>query len=223
MEPITLCQLRESLPASLKSSATPELAHRLNSICTDPVVAENIKNNFISYSAVLKEGRFKTEDYLNAVSYVSYKLMGYNNREAYFRVFPDRCKALQSIKKDISPYVAAYHKNKLVNLIMEQSLVPTWVLNQDAYQQAINTQVELMQNSKSDRVRAMAADSILNHLKKPESTAPLINIDMREGSGLDELKNAVLSLAQTQQKMIKEGTPTKVIAEHKIFVEEPTE
>ena len=96
---------------------------------------------------------------------------------------------------------------------MEQSLIPSWVLNQDAYQKAINTQVRLMTEAKSERVQAMAADSILTHLAKPETEAPLINIDMRKGSGLDELKDALTSLAQKQKELIMNGVPTKDIVE----------
>lgn len=40
--------------------------------------------------------------------------------------------------KDISSVVAIYNKGKLVNKIMEQSIVPTWILNQDLHQKAIN-------------------------------------------------------------------------------------
>ena len=217
---ITAEQLKEALPAPLRTFASQELADKIDKITQDPVYAEHIKENFLSYTNVLQEGKYKMEDYLNAVAYVSFKLMGYSNQEAYFRTFPDRQAHLLLMgknSKEISSYVAAYHKGKLVNKIMEQSLVPTQVLNQDAYQRAINTQVELMTGAKSERVRAMAADSILNHLKRPETQAPLINIDMRQGSGLDELKAAITSLAQKQKELIQSGTPTKEIVEQKLY------
>lgn len=218
---ISVDQLKESLPSNLQTFATQELATKLDQITTDPLYAENIKQNFISYTGVLQDGKYKTEDYLNAVAYVSFKLMGYSNQEAYFRTFPDRQAKLIGqgrTPKEIASYVAAYHRNQLVNKIMEQSLIPSWVLNQDAYQKAINTQVRLMTEAKSERVQAMAADSILNHLKKPETEAPLINIDMRKGSGLDELKEALTSLAQKQKELIVNNTITvKDIVEQDIM------
>lgn len=220
---ISVDQLKESLPANLRTFATEELATKLDQITTDPLYAENIKQNFISYTGVLQDGRYKTEDYLNAVAYVSFKLMGYSNQEAYFRTFPNRQANLVAqgrTPKEIASYVAAYHRNQLVNKIMEQSLIPSWVLNQDAYQKAINTQVRLMTEAKSERVQAMAADSILNHLKKPETEAPLINIDMRKGSGLDELKDALTSLAQKQKELIQSNSVTvKDIVEQKLYGE----
>ena len=103
----------------------------------------------------------------------------------------------------------------------EQSLIPSWILNQDAYQEAINKNVQLMRTAKSEKVQAMAADSLLKHLAKPEvNDTPLINIDMRQGSGLDELKEAITSLAKKQKELIEGGVSTKEIAEQKLYVEE---
>lgn len=220
---ITEEQLKSALPPKLRTFASQELAEKIDKITTDPQYAENIKENFLAYTNVLQEGRYKLDDYLNAVAYVSFKLMGYTNEEAYFRTFPDRyalLKAQGKTSRDISPYVAAYHRGKLVNKIMEQSLIPSWILNQDAYQEAINKNVQLMRTAKSEKVQAMAADSLLKHLAKPEvNDAPLINIDMRQGSGLDELKEAITSLAKKQKELIEGGVSTKEIAEQKLYAE----
>ena len=213
--------LKESLPPALRTFATQELADKIDAITTDPLFANSIKENFVTYTHVLQEGKYKMEDYLNAVAYVSFKLMGYTNQEAYFKTFPNRYANLLAQGKEektISSYVRAFHKGKLVNKIMEQSIIPSWVLNQDAYQEAINKNVQLMRTAKSEKVQALAADSLLRHLSKPEvNEGPLINIDMREGSGLDELKSAISSLAQKQKELIQSGVSTKDIVEQKIY------
>lgn len=213
--------LKDSLPPALRTFATQELADKIDAITTDPLFANSIKENFVTYTHVLQEGKYKMDDYLNAVAYVSFKLMGYTNQEAYFKTFPNRYANLLAQGKDektISSYVRAFHKGKLVNKIMEQSIIPSWVLNQDAYQEAINKNVQLMRTAKSEKVQALAADSLLRHLSKPEvNEGPLINIDMREGSGLDELKNAISSLAQKQKELIQSGVSTKDIVEQKIY------
>lgn len=95
-------------------------------------MAEAIKDNFLSYTQVLSEGKFKTEDYLSAVMYVSFKLMGMTNQDAYARTFPARYRTLLNngtSAKDISSYVSMYNKGRLVNLILEKSLIPTWVFD----------------------------------------------------------------------------------------------
>ena len=218
---LTQEQIVRALPPNLKGAVTPSLVNTLNNIA-DPIVAEEIRNNFISYTGVLKEGKFKTEDYLNAVKYVTYKLLGKTNLDAYACTFPQRYQDLVAkgtSSKDIAAYVAAYNKGKLVNLILEQTLVPTWVLNQDIYQKAINTQAELMMNANSEMVRMQAANSILTHLAKPKEAGPLVNIDMRETSGMNELKKALQDLAEQQQGLIKSGVTTKEIAGQRLVGE----
>lgn len=211
---ITREDVQKALPANLKSSATQALADALNTISNDPIVADNIRNNFVSFTSVLKEGKFTTEQYMNAVTYVSYKLMNYTNQEAYLRTFPRRHEELIAAgrtKQEISSYVSAYHKGKLVNLIMEQALVPMWVLNQNYFQEAIITQVDIMRNSSSDKVRSDAANSLLTHLQKPKDAAPLVSIDIKD-TGMEALKEQLTLLARAQREAIEDGTSAREIA-----------
>lgn len=212
---LTVDELKQALPATLKNAASQTMVDKINQASTDPEVAEAIRDNFISYTSVLAEGRFKIEDYLNAVKYVSFKLMNYSNQDAYKRAFPLRYQNMVAAGRDaqeISAYVANYNKNKLVNLILEQSLIPTWVLNQDIYQEAINTQFLLMKTAKSEKVQTEAANSLLTHLKKPENKKVEIDLGVKQNSGLEELKNTMNRMAQQQLEMIQQGTNTRDIA-----------
>jgi hypothetical protein len=217
---LTVDELKEALPPNLKGAATQSLADKINQASNDPEAAQAIRENFISYSNVLKEGRFKVEDYLNAVSYVSYKLMNYNNQESYKRAFPARYQALVAAgrtDKQISAYVANYNGNKLVNLILEQSVIPAWIMFQDVYQEAIKTQFELMRTANSEKVRAEAANSILTHLKRPETKKVEVDLGVRKDTGLEALKDMMTQLAQTQLETIQQGTNTREIA-HQVLV-----
>lgn len=225
MTDLTVQQVQTALPASLKSAVTQSMVDMINNANSDPLIAEQIRNNYLSYAGVMKDGKFKTEDYLNAVMYVSFKLMGYSNQDAYFKTFPQRHAALLAkgtTSKDISAYVSAYNKGKLVNLIYEQTLVPTWVLNQELHQRALNVQADLMVNAQSEMVRSNAANSILTHLAKPKEAGPLINLDMRETSGMNELRDALAQMAQQQKELIAAGVPTKEIAAARIIEGEST-
>jgi hypothetical protein len=210
-----------ALPATMKSAATQALVDQINTLVSDPIAAENIRENFISYTKVLIEGKFKMEDYLHAIAYVSYKHMGYSNQEAYFRAFPSRHQNLVAkgtSNKDISAYVAAYHKGKLVNLIMEQSLVPMWILNQDAYQKAINTQVEIMDDLNAPAIaRTAAANSVLTHLAKPKDAVSTIKFEVTENSGMNEIRGMLTQLAQKQIGAIEGGASVKEIASQRII------
>ena len=225
--PVTKELVARALPGNLKSAATDELADLINQISTDPLVAEQIRDNFLSYTSVLKEGKYKVEDYLNAVAYCSYKLMGESNQDAYFKTFPQRYTNLMAAgrtPKEISSYVSAYAKGQLVNKIMEQTLVPSWVLNQHMYQAALNTQFNLMSDEGvSAKVRSDAADSLLNHLSKPKEAGPLINIDLAESSGMNELKDAMKKMAEQQQQLIHAGVATREIAAQDIVDVTPKE
>lgn len=185
------------------------MADTLNNITSDPIAAEQIRENFLSYSAVLKEGKFKTEDYINAVAYVSYKLMGYTNEDSYARTFPQRYATLLAkgtSKKDISSYVSAFHKGKLVNMIMEQSLVPTWVLNQDLHQKALNRLADLMVNATSEKVQSDSAIGLLAALKKPEAKGNFqIDLNQVESAGMKDMRDMLGQLAQQQRKLIEQG------------------
>jgi hypothetical protein len=217
---ITTDDIKDVLPAHLKTAASQSLADQVNNISKDPDTAKFIRENFVSYTSVLKEGRFKTEDYVNAVAYVSFKLMGYTNQEAYKRTFENRYLRLVArgaSAKDISAYVSAYNKNILVNKILEQTLIPTWILNQDIYQTAINTQAEIMSDPDvSFKVRSDAADSLLNHLKKPESKKVELNIGVETHSGMNELRDMISGMAVRQQELIGQGVTTREIAHQKL-------
>ena len=219
---LTKSQVIQALPAGLKTTVTDALVDKINQIEQDPIVATHIRENFISFGHVLKEGKFKIEDYLNAVRYVSFKLMNLSNQDAYFKTFPDRYQALVAkgtSAKDISAYVSAYHKGKLVNMIMEQSLVPTWVLNADLFQKALNTQAQIMLDEDvSPKVRSDAAHSIMQNLQKPKEAAGIkVDVTIGDTSGMAELEATLNKLAQTQAQMIAGGFTAKQIAAQPII------
>ena len=217
---ISTQELAAAMPPALKSQATDSLANMLNNIASDPLVAETMRENFITYSHVLKDGKYKMDSYLSAIKYVSFKMMNLSNAEAYEKTFPQRMAALIAAgtnKKDISSYVAMYHKGKLVQAILEQSLVPVWLLNQETYQRAINVQADLMMNAQSEMVRTTAANSILTHLAKPKEVVAKISIDTTESSGMNELREAMTKLAQQQQDLIRNGVSPKEIAGQRII------
>lgn len=213
---LTKDELKEALPSHLRSAVSDALVQKVNTLAADPEEARVVRDNMVSYTSVLAEGRFKVEDYVNAVVYVSHKLLGNSNQAAWKKTFPQRYQTLvarKATEKDISAYVAAFNKNKLVNLIMEQSLIPTWVLNADIYQKAINTQFDLMTDDKiSPKVRTEAANSLLTHLKRPETKKVELEIGARENSGMDELRGLMAQLAERQQALIAQGANTREIA-----------
>ena len=217
---LTLGEVQASLPANMKSAADQSLVDTLNAIAVDPLIAEQIRENFISYAGVMRDGKFKTEDYLAAIQYVSFKLMGDSNKDAWERAFPQRyalLKARGASEKEISAHVAAYSKGKLVNAILDQSMVPTYLLNADLYQKALNVQADLMITANSEKVRSDAANSLIMALKKPDAVKGQIDLNVKDSSGMNELKNILGQMAQQQQQLLREGAGIKTITDARII------
>lgn len=218
---LTINDVESAIPSNLNVHVDQDLVDQLNNLSTDPMAAATIRDHFLGFSIVLREGKFKLDDYVNAVAYVSYKLMGYTNRESYQRAFPDRIQRLVAEgrnDREISAYVAGYHKNKLVQKIMERAYVPVWLVNQDAVQEAINTQREIMNDPKINaRERVAAANSLLTNLKPPEKREVSLNIGLDENRGMADMKKAIRELAQHQIGAIEGGKPTKEIAHSRII------
>jgi hypothetical protein len=221
---LTVEMFQMALPDKVKKSVNQELIDSINKTLSDPEEFEAYRDNLLSYTRVMADGRFKVQEYINAVRYVSHKLMGATNIEAYTKTFPDkytRFVAQGVLAKDIASYVTAYNKSKLVNLIYEQTLIPSYVLNQDLYQKALNVQAELMISAHSEKVRTDAANSLLTHLKMPEKTKVELDINVKEDSSIAALRAATMQLAQAQLLAIGSGSMSaQEVAHSKVVMAE---
>jgi len=220
---ITVAELQTAMPSQIKGKVTESLVDLINNIQADDEFKENYRENLISYTSVMQEGRFTIEQYLNAVRYVSYKIMGDTNVKAYMRTFPDKYARFKSkgvADKDIASYVTAYNKSKLVNLIYDQSMVPTHVLNADLFQKALNTQAELMISASSEKVRSDAANSLLTHLKPPETRKLELEVSHKESSVIDDLRKATMEHAKVLKESISAGAVSaKDVAQGDLILE----
>ena len=218
---LTIDQFKQALPDKLKKSVNQELIDQVNTTLADPEMFEAYRDNLLSYTKVMQDGRFKVTSYVDAVRYVSHKLMGCSNIEAYTKTFPDKYSRFvaQGVQaKDIASYVTAYNKGQLVNLIFAQTLIPSYVLNQDLYQKALNVQAELMVSSHSDKVRCDAANSLLTHLKMPETQKVELEIGVKEDGSIAALRATTLELARQQRMMIEAGAMTAQSVAHSKLV-----
>lgn len=219
---LSLEQFKQVVPNHFRNSINQELIDQINTTLSDPTMFEIYRDNLLSYTQVMKDGKFKMTDYISAIKYCSHKIMGSSNIDAFVKTFPDRYQALVSSgvsSKDISSHVAAYNKNKLVNLILEQAMIPSWVLNQDMYQKALNVQLDLMMNSNSDKVKCDAANSLLTHLKPPEVKKVELDIGLKKDAAMDDLKATLTELAMKQQQFIQAGVAPILDITHQKIVQ----
>ncbi len=87
---LTIEQFKQSLPDKVKRSVNQELIDQVNNTLGDPELYESYRDNLLSYTRVMADGRFKVTSYIDAVRYVSHKLMGCTNIEAYTKTFPNK-------------------------------------------------------------------------------------------------------------------------------------
>jgi len=204
---LTKDMLAGSLPDKrFRKYITDDLVAVVNSE-PDSELRRVYRDNVLSYSTVLSTGKYSLAAYVNAIKFTSLKMLGDRSSTAYSKVFPDRYQALVDKgtgASQIASFADNYAKNALIVKIMEQTMVPTHILNAGIYQQAINTQADLMLNAKSEMVRQKAADSLITNLKAPEATKVEIDINYNDDI-IEDLRATTRSLAKQQMQMIMGG------------------
>lgn len=204
---LTRDQLLATLPDKrLHKYVDDEVVALINSE-PDSEMRRVFKENVLTYTSVLTEGRFSLAGYINAIKFVSLKLMGDSSTVAYSKVFPDRYQALVdkgTSSKNISSFADNYSKNQMVVKIFERTLIPTHILNAGLYQEAINTQADLMRNARSETVRQKAAESLIVNLKAPEVAKVEIDVNYNNDV-IEDLRATTRALAQQQRNLIEKG------------------
>ena len=217
---LALESVRKLVPKSQRTLITQEFLDKLEASVSDSLVAEQFKENFVTYLNVLSKGKYKMEDYINAVKYVSFKLLGYSNINAYIATFPERYERLKAEgQTQIEAFVSMYNKNKLVMQIYEQTIVPSYVLNAPMHQQALNTLAAMIVD---DDVRGMtkvkACEAILQYTKQPDVVKGELTIGIEQSDTINDLREITENLADTYKMMLeKKGMKLKDIAEADII------
>lgn len=226
---LTKEDFQSALPKRLKGLINDPMVDQLNTVLSSDVEAqERYRENLISYTSVLKEGKFRLSNYVDAVRFITFRMMGEDVLSSWGKTFPERYKHHVSRgipTKDLHSYASAYNRTKLVSSIIEQTLVPVHILNADYFQKALNVQVEIMMDTNvSPKVRSDAADSVMNRTKAPESKKLELEVSTQNDGVIADLNRAMNSLAEQQKMMIQEGLGNaKQLAESKLIMGEVIE
>ncbi len=218
---LTVEQFKKVAPPAIRSRITQDFVDTVNNLTTDPLFREHFRDNILSFSSVLSQGKYKLQSYIEAVKYVSHKMGGDSNINAWVKTFPDRyqtCIKNKTLPKDIASYVSSYNKNQLVVQVFERSLPPTHLLNADIFQKAINEQASIMMSDASYKVRSDAADSLMKHLRPPETKKLEIDIGISEDKTLQDLRETTKALVEQQKAMLIEGLVSPKDVAHSIVV-----
>lgn len=224
---LDLADLQEAVPKNMKVTVTPELVAKVNNLINDPEERKAFAENAITFTKVLTEGKYRITDYLNAVRYVTHKVNGCTNIDAYIRTFPERYKEFLNkghSEKQIASSVSIYNRTQLVTRIMEQSIVPIRIFNQDKRQLALDTLVSVIKDPKaSDKSKIDASNTILTHLADPQDKGALnINIQNNHSAASDiiaELGEAMNKIAEQSRARVINGEVTSTQAANLVAVE----
>jgi len=220
---ITKEQFIQALPKHRRKYVQDGLIDQINNVLKDPALMDSYSQNIMMYTSVMQDGRFKIKDYINAVQYVSCKLLGASNRQAWANTFPDRethFKNSGMVEKNIDSIVSAYNRGQLVNKIFEQTLIPSHIINQGTYQKAINKLAELMMFAKSEKVQSDSAARLVEALKMPETQKVELDLNVKADNSINELRASTMALVIQQKEMLAAGAMTpKEIAHSKLSLQ----
>ena len=223
---LTVQEFKDAIPKNMHSHVNQQFVDNINTVGVDSEVRNNFINNLIQYGDVLNDGKYKITDYLNAAMYVSFKMLGHGNTEAWKRTFKpkyQRMVAGGTEEAQISKYASAYNKGKLVQAIAERSMCMDHVLFSDIRRQAIKRQAELMM-SDNENVAQRAAHSLMEQLKAPESVQANVKVDVQVDDTLVQLEQTLNQIAEKQVNMIGSGqTTAKSVAHAPLLMEHNNE
>ena len=216
VEEVSVEQLKQVYPTRVSPYVLSQCADIINSMSKDMdfVMGKQFRDNCLNYiDCIKKDGRGSTfEDYANAVKFATFKFAGNTDIRAYSLTFPDRIQRMADEGLPTSylyAYAQSFAKNKSVVDVMTKMIVPTHIMYQDIFHQAVKTQAEIMMdNSVSPKIRSDAANSLMTHLKQPEVKKAELELKTTQGGVIDQLSEALNALSGKQQSMILNGDYT---------------
>lgn len=209
-----------------RSYIDDEFIDRLNNLGGESKVLSKIyKDNFFSWLKAVSGDdwdcrKYGIEDYVNAVKFVSLRLLGNTILDSYKEVFPDRVMLVEKeyeedgdsskLKERLNWLASAYSKGKLVVKILQLTLVPSYIINAPLYDEALQKLADMIRN---DEVRGMAkvkaCEAILEATKQPEVIEQNVNVNVGGGmirnEAMDELREVTEKLATTLKMEMEKG------------------
>ena len=214
-----IAKFKSMLPAGSRKIDN-SLIEKIQALSSDPDLADDYKSKMISYTRVLKDGRYKIDSYIDAIKFTSFKVSGLGITDSYKLTFPDKVAKWAAEGRDskrISSNISMYNNNELVNLIFEQTMIPTHILNAGMFQEALNVAQDIMHTSGSDMARVQALNAILQNTKAPTTAKIELDIGVKEANVIDNYEEAMNMMVEKQIEIIKAGGNVKDIANAKII------
>ena len=220
---LELATVKKLVPKTQRSLLSQDFLDKIEASVKDTAIAEEFKDNFITYLNVLSKGKYKMEDYIAAVKYISFKLLGYSNIDAYAATFPERYEEHLADGKTLDALRAradGFSRTKLVQSILERGYIAPYLLNQPLFQQALNTAASIMlDDSVSAMARVNAAKTVLEYTKAPEVQKLQMEVGIKASDELSQLEDTMNKLADVVYTGIQTGKLTSKEAIESTIIE----
>lgn len=172
---LSLEEARSFVPRKFRSQITENFLDQMEQVIGDGEQARCVRENFISYSKVLQDcgPNVGILDYLNAVRFITFKIMGYSIEESWRRVFPHKVEKLIKECKEshICKYSNIFNKSQIVNKIYSQTIIPSYILHHDMYEETLYTLNDMLNNGElRGMAKVKAAKTILKHTNPSKVT-----------------------------------------------------
>ena len=209
-------KVKDCLPSKFAEIVGDELIDKIDAlILQDSEIKDTIFENLIDFKEIAMGGGIKVDSFVNATLYVSYYLLGKTKTDSFTKVYPGRIDRFNKEGKSIGTInniIGGYHRSKLVQTMLGQCQMPSYVMFRNVFFKAVKIQVEIMEDDNvSATVRQKAACSLMGHLKEPEIQKVELDVNHKSDDGVDiikELLNATKGLAQSQSVAISDGSKT---------------
>ena len=220
MKNLSLDYVKQVFPKKFRSYVTQECVDGLNDMMNKSETGAVCVENFLSYSNIVKEFKCDIKEYSNAIKFITLKFLGYSNPDAYKRIFPERWERIKDKPQNIRDNFAnRFSQTKLVTRILQEALVPTWIVNAPLHQKALNELAKMIDDpSVRGMAKVKACEAVLNYTKPPEPVTNTFNVNLNQDDDvINELRNVTKKLASTLRTSLENGGRTlQDVAEEQI-------
>lgn len=224
---LTADKIKKLLPKGSAHQVTDNIMEIIYKMEDDTGLEQNyLEEQLLSNINIIKEMKVDMVDYIAAVKYCTLK-QNMSNRKAWEITFPERLQAAEQKLKEreaqgransvnIDSHVSNYNKTQLVVKIDTQLAVAWNILYMPARAQALQSLINLGQGKAkpnpdgelmtvTPHVQFLANKEIVDVLKPPEEAKQEIDININQGSIIDEYEKAIAMMADAKMQQIEAG------------------
>lgn len=217
-------KIRSGVPHELRQRFTPKAVNKMLERIDDEESKDSFIENLIDFSALLGDGRYSHTAFVNAVKFVTYRLMDRSKLDCYKLTFPDKYERMLEAGRDknhIATVAWRYANGKLPTDMMKQARVELSVIFTAERVKVATELSKIALYSPKELNRIKAAEVFLTHTAPPDEGMQL-DVNVTGDDTIQKLTQLLSDQAIRQKEKIITGeyTAAEVAGENPFLVEE---